>query len=420
MKNLTITHMLITGIFCASMFVGIMGHAEVVVEVGSTYTDAGVTASDVQDGDITAKVVVANTVNTSKLGTYKVTYNVENSLGLAANLVVRTVRVADRTKPVIALNGSASITIKKGITYVDAGATATDNYDGNLASMIVVTGTVNTAKLGTYYKYYNVNDSSSNAATTIKRKVVVVATAAKCELAELDITAPVDGSKLYVPESDSRIPLTMTASTLADVETVSFTLDGVPFGMADKAPYVTITELDLAKFGLGEHHLVATANTKTGEEINTETVFTVAVADAQNDSNGDGLPDNPFATLSGNGDTWIYHETSMTCFASDEENANATVMTFLEGIENKLNSVQVSVPRALLSERESAILVVELDESTNDGPNATVQILTSDDGGQTLAPLDDMQIAAHPIQVVLQGNGSTWKANLVTLATAEK
>jgi len=45
------------------------------VEVNSVYVDAGATASDNYDGDITASIVTVNPVNTAVKGTYTVTYN---------------------------------------------------------------------------------------------------------------------------------------------------------------------------------------------------------------------------------------------------------------------------------------------------------------------------------------------------------
>ena len=44
--------------------------------------------------------------------------------------------------PVLTLKGEASLKIDQGTTYVDAGASATDNVDGDLTAKIVVTGEV--------------------------------------------------------------------------------------------------------------------------------------------------------------------------------------------------------------------------------------------------------------------------------------
>ena len=87
----------------------LVGDAEITVEVGSTYTDLGATASDNYDGDITADIVTVNNVDTSVVGTYTVTYNVSDSSGNDASEVTRTVSVTDTTAPVITLVGDAEI-----------------------------------------------------------------------------------------------------------------------------------------------------------------------------------------------------------------------------------------------------------------------------------------------------------------------
>ena len=71
---------------------------------------------------------------------YTVTYNVTDSSGNDASEVTRTVNVTDTTAPVITLNGDTQITVEVGSTYTDLGATASDNYDGDITADIVVGG----------------------------------------------------------------------------------------------------------------------------------------------------------------------------------------------------------------------------------------------------------------------------------------
>jgi len=73
--------------------IALKGAASVTVTVGDTYTDAGATASDALDGDLTTKIVTTNPVNTAQVGTYTVTYNVKDTSGNAATPVTRTVTV---------------------------------------------------------------------------------------------------------------------------------------------------------------------------------------------------------------------------------------------------------------------------------------------------------------------------------------
>jgi hypothetical protein len=71
----------------------LLGSASVTLTVGDAYTDAGATATDSLDGDLTAKIVTDNPVNVAQVGTYTVTYNVKDSSGNAATPVTRSVRV---------------------------------------------------------------------------------------------------------------------------------------------------------------------------------------------------------------------------------------------------------------------------------------------------------------------------------------
>ena len=123
------------------------GEATVTIEVGSTYTDAGATATDNYDGDITSSIVTVNPVDATTVGTYTLTYNVTDANGNVAVEVTRTVNVVDTTVPVITLTGEATVTIEVGSTYTDAGATATDNYDGDITSSIVTVNPVDELRL---------------------------------------------------------------------------------------------------------------------------------------------------------------------------------------------------------------------------------------------------------------------------------
>ena len=78
-------------------------------------------------------IVTVNGVDEDTVGTYTVTYNVTDANSNAATQVSRTVNVVDTTAPVITLLGEATVTIEVGSTYSDAGATASDNYDGDVS-----------------------------------------------------------------------------------------------------------------------------------------------------------------------------------------------------------------------------------------------------------------------------------------------
>jgi len=156
----------------------VTGDNPVTVEKGSTYTDAGATASDNVDGDLTSDIVITGTVDTSVVGTYTLTYSVTDEAGNTGT-ATRTVNVVDTAPPVITVTGDNPVTVEKGSTYTDAGATASDNVDGDLTSDIVITGTVDTSVAGTYTLTYSVTDAAGNTGTATRTVNVV------------DITPPV-------------------------------------------------------------------------------------------------------------------------------------------------------------------------------------------------------------------------------------
>lgn len=152
----------------------LLGNNPITHEVGATYNDAGATANDNYDGNITNSIVAVNNVDNNIVGAYTVTYNVTDSSGNTAAEVTRTVNVVDTTAPVITLLGENPITISVNTAYEDTGATAADDVDGNITAQIVVVNNVNTSVLGSYSVTYNVTDSSGNPAPEVARTVNVV------------------------------------------------------------------------------------------------------------------------------------------------------------------------------------------------------------------------------------------------------
>jgi hypothetical protein len=71
----------------------LLGNKIVDAGFGYPYNDAGATAADKEDGDITAKIITTNDVNTSIIGTYYVYYNVTDKDGNKAVQVTRTINV---------------------------------------------------------------------------------------------------------------------------------------------------------------------------------------------------------------------------------------------------------------------------------------------------------------------------------------
>ena len=79
----------------------------------------------------------------------------------------------DTKAPDLKLNGEAEITLYVGDIYQELEATASDNIDGDITDKIVISGEVDTNKVGEYVITYKAIDSSNNA-TSIERKIKVI------------------------------------------------------------------------------------------------------------------------------------------------------------------------------------------------------------------------------------------------------
>ena len=150
------------------------GEQSVTVNVGENYEDAGATAHDDVDGDITQTIEITGLIITAAPGVYTLTFNVKDKSGNAAVSVVRTVRVVDEVAPVITLKGEQSVTVKVGENYEDAGAMAHDDVDGDITQSIEITGLIITGTPGVYTLTFKVKDKSGNAAASVVRTIKVV------------------------------------------------------------------------------------------------------------------------------------------------------------------------------------------------------------------------------------------------------
>lgn len=138
------------------------------VEVGSKWIEPGAYGKDNSGERPTVKVY--GTVDTSKLGTYRLVYVTYDSAGNKASCI-RVVTVVDTTAPVITLLGESTITMNVGDTWMEPGATVVDNSGEKLT--IITANDPDTTKAGTYTVSYTATDSSGNT-RTITRTVVVV------------------------------------------------------------------------------------------------------------------------------------------------------------------------------------------------------------------------------------------------------
>ena len=152
----------------------ITGSANIQLTVDETYTELGATCEDNVDADKPA-TVGGDTVDTSTVGQYTVTYDCTDTAGNVATQVLRTVNVQsapDTDAPVIIITGLTNIQLTVDETYTELGATCEDNVDADKPAT-VGGDTVDTRTAGQYTVTYDCTDSSNNEATQVSRTVNV-------------------------------------------------------------------------------------------------------------------------------------------------------------------------------------------------------------------------------------------------------
>ncbi|MGG0722746.1 immunoglobulin-like domain-containing protein [Bacillus mycoides] len=150
------------------------------INVGDNFDQmAGVKAIDNEDGDITSKVTVDGNVDTSKPGTYELTYTVLDSKGhkVTAKQTVTVKQTVEPKDEVPVLTAPTQATINVGDKFNPlSGVKAIDNEDGDITDKVMVDGSVDASKPGTYELTYKVTDSKGHTVTakqtvTVKQKV---------------------------------------------------------------------------------------------------------------------------------------------------------------------------------------------------------------------------------------------------------
>ncbi|MFH0766546.1 MAG: immunoglobulin-like domain-containing protein [Bacillota bacterium] len=127
----------------------------------------GITAEDNADGILTDSITVDDSeVDYDVIGTYTVYYSVSDSAGNLALVEAVIIIRAETVDPVI--EGAANLVF--GLDTLDpdylVGLSATDNFDGELTSSIMVDASaVNFAVEGTYPIIYTVTDAAGNSSS---------------------------------------------------------------------------------------------------------------------------------------------------------------------------------------------------------------------------------------------------------------
>lgn len=220
----------------------LVGASVITIPVGGVFTDPGSIVTDNVDVGLIASTT--GTIDTATVGQYTLSYTAVDSSGNSATPVSRTIKVVDTTPPVVVLNGADVINISLGSSFVDPGATVTDNVDTALSVNVV--GSVNTSVAGQYLLHYGAVDSAGNAATEVVRVVNVVD----------HTTAVVDHSPpVVVPPSDITVEATASLTPVALGNAV--VTDNIDTGLVGR-PSTS------GPFSVGTHSVTWTATDASG------------------------------------------------------------------------------------------------------------------------------------------------------------
>ncbi|GEM_PF-6550223 len=166
----------------------LLGDNPATVECGSPYVDAGATAFDEEDGDLTGLIQTSELpIDTSAVGSHTVTYDfgVVDAAGNAAEPVDRTVNVVDTTAPTVEIEILSLELVSASPIAVDLGmVTAFDNCD---PTPTLINDAPSLFPIGTTIVTWTATDDSGNSATAEQSVTVLSLLSAFSAKVEVEI-----------------------------------------------------------------------------------------------------------------------------------------------------------------------------------------------------------------------------------------
>jgi pimeloyl-ACP methyl ester carboxylesterase len=135
----------------------------------------------------------------------------------------------DATAPVINILGDNPLTITASTTatYIDPGATASDNIDGDISANISTSSNVDLTTVGTYSVVYTVSDNAGNIASSTRTVEVVEAPKPSCCSNVLFIPG-LEGSRLYETDGNGNEEKIWEPGVLHDNSVLDLNSNGEP------------------------------------------------------------------------------------------------------------------------------------------------------------------------------------------------
>jgi len=139
----------------------LQGELEITMPYMEEYQEEGFTATDEKDGDVTSRVETEKQeINDNE---YNLVYKLTDSNGNAVQ-ATRHFTLTDDIAPSITLVGNKNVYINVGDEYVDEGAQAFDEKDGDVSESLSLEGEVDTSEKGLYVLTYRATDKAGNQA----------------------------------------------------------------------------------------------------------------------------------------------------------------------------------------------------------------------------------------------------------------
>lgn len=149
-------------------FIELYGDETLTIYANSEYNEQGYKAYDNKGNELTGQVVIDSNLDTSKIGTYQITYRIDNYKKTREVIVVE--RPTGYTT--IYLKGDLTVYLNIGNEYQEAGYTVIDTVDNNLTDKVKVTSNLDINKKGTYQIIYSVTNSSGVTTTEVRTVIV--------------------------------------------------------------------------------------------------------------------------------------------------------------------------------------------------------------------------------------------------------
>jgi len=292
-------------------------------------------------------------------------------------------------------------------------------------------------EVGTYTVSLSVtSDVGTNALT----KVDYITTIDSGCIVEHAWTAfPLDGVTVQLFDGVEAMPMPVMVETDCpeDATSVSVSLDGAGLGEATAQPFaVAVPDLRTLAWDAHSIDLAAFGARRPGTAVTAVSAFTLAQADAGDDADLNGIPDDPFAVTASEGnvclagvlvaDTGAVRMVGATAWYGTDSAGDAEVLLVVADPAAPERRISVTAPKALLAPGEQGVVLLttadDLDTLLGASEAALLgrapveplaegaryieaSILVTADGGATFTEMDPARLAEHPVRLRWDGVG---------------